>query len=61
MSGFQDLTVAAKYNLLDTGFTNRGSLRAIVVASAGTPASDYTPDFLPLSIGMRQPRVCRDA
>ena len=49
--GFQDLTVALKYNLLETDFTSRGSLRTIVVASAGTPVGDYTPDFLPLSIG----------
>jgi hypothetical protein len=51
MSGLQDLTLAAKFSLLDTAFTGSGSLRAIVVASAGTPVSDYTPDFLPLSIG----------
>jgi hypothetical protein len=52
LKGFQDLTVAAKYNILETAFTGSGSLRAIVVASAGTPVSDYTPDFLPLSIGL---------
>jgi hypothetical protein len=57
MDGVQDLTVAAKYNLLQTGFTKHGSLRAIVVASAGTPASDYTPDFLPLSIGLASSRA----
>jgi len=51
MKGLQDLTVAVKYKALDTPFTSRGSLRAIAVASAGLPASDYTPDFLPLSIG----------
>ena len=52
MNGFQDLTVAAKYNLLETAFTSHGSLRTIVVATLGTPLSDYTPDFLPLSIGL---------
>jgi outer membrane putative beta-barrel porin/alpha-amylase len=51
MKGFQDITVAAKYNLLDTPLTSHGSLRAIVVGSFGAPLSDYTPDFLPLSIG----------
>jgi hypothetical protein len=40
MRGLQDLTLAAKYRLLSTPFTDRG-----------TPASNYTPDFLPLSIG----------
>jgi hypothetical protein len=57
MDGFQDLTVAAKYNLLTTPFTSAGSFKAIVVASAGTPASDYTPDFLPLSIGLASRRA----
>lgn len=51
MSGFQDVTLAAKYAVLDTAFTGAGSLKAIAVASAGLPVSDYTPDFLPLSIG----------
>ena len=57
MSGVQDLTVAAKYDLLTTPFTARGSLRAFVVGSAGTPVSDYTADYLPLSIGSASPRV----
>jgi len=51
MNGWQDLTVAAKYNLLETAFTSRGTLRAIVGAAAATPVGDYTPDFLPLSLG----------
>jgi hypothetical protein len=55
-SGFQDVTVALKYDLLDTPFTSAGSLRTIVVAAAGTPASDYTPDFYPLSIGSASSR-----
>jgi hypothetical protein len=49
--GFQDLTVAVKYNLLDTPFTKLGNLRTIVVASASTPLTDYVPDLLPLTIG----------
>ena len=55
-NGFQDLGVALKFRLLETPFTSAGSLRAIVVASVGTPASDYTPDFLPLSIGLGSSR-----
>ncbi len=51
MSGFQDLTLAAKFNVLETAFTKRGALRTILVASTGTPMSAYTPDFQPLSIG----------
>ncbi|HET7293133.1 MAG TPA: transporter [Vicinamibacteria bacterium] len=51
MSGFQDLTLAAKYSLLETDFTRRGALKAILVAAASVPLGDYTPDFYPLSIG----------
>jgi len=52
MSGVQDATLAVKYQMLDTPFTGAGSMRAIAVASASTPASDYVPDFLPMSIGL---------
>jgi hypothetical protein len=51
MRGFQDLTLAAKYRLLATPFTDRGTLSAFVGGAAGVPITDYTPDFLPLSIG----------
>jgi hypothetical protein len=52
LRGVQDLTFAAKYRLLSTAFTERGRLNAVVGAAVGIPASDYTPDFLPLSIGL---------
>ena len=52
MDGLQDITLAAKYQLLATPFTDRGTLRAMVVGAAGIPASNYTPDFQPLSIGL---------
>ncbi len=52
MAGLQDFVLAAKYQLLTTPFTNRGTLRAIVAGAACLPASNYTPDFLPLSIGL---------
>jgi len=52
MAGVQDFVLAAKYQLLTTPFTNRGTLRAIVAGAACLPASNYTPDFLPLSIGL---------
>ena len=52
LRGVQDLSVAAKYQLLTTPFTKLGTLSALVVGAAGIPASDYTPDFLPLSIGL---------
>jgi hypothetical protein len=56
MSGFQDLSVTAKYALLDTSLTGAGSLRFVAAATAGAPVSDYTPDFLPLSIGSASKR-----
>jgi hypothetical protein len=51
MRGVQDLTFGAKYLLLTTPFTEHGRVNAIVVAAAGIPVGDYTPDFQPLSIG----------
>ncbi len=56
MSGVQDLTLAAKYKLLETPLTSAGTLRAFAVASTGQPLSDYQPDFLPLSIGSHSRR-----
>ena len=57
MQGFQDITLAAKYSLLEGGAGTLGSLRAIAVASAGLPLTDYTPDFAPMSIGSGSKRV----
>jgi hypothetical protein len=57
MHGPQDLTVAVKWNALATGLTSLGTLRAFVVASAGLPLTDYTPDFLPMSIGLASRRA----
>jgi hypothetical protein len=57
MHGLQDITLAAKYQVLSTPLTERGTLRAMVVGVAGTPASHYTPDLLPLSIGLASPRL----
>src|SRR5438876_11250612 len=56
MHGVQDFTLATKYRVLTTPFTERGTLRAMVVAAAGIPASNYVPDFLPLSIGLASRR-----
>ena len=56
MRGFQDLTVAAKYRVLATPFTSRGTLSAFVGGAVGVPLTDYTPDFQPLSIGSASQR-----
>jgi hypothetical protein len=57
MSGVQDLTFAVKWNALAAPLTSHGMLRAFAVASAGTPVDDYTPDFLPMSIGLHSRRA----
>jgi hypothetical protein len=57
MQGVQDITVAGKYSFLEKPSTRLGSLRAIAVASAGIPLTDYSPDFQPLSIGLASRRV----
>jgi hypothetical protein len=51
MEGIQDITVALKYNLF-THKTEKFNLRFFGVASFSTPLTDYTPDFLPLSLGL---------
>jgi hypothetical protein len=56
-SGVQDVTLALKYRLLTTGFTGHGNLSAILVGAIGVPASNYSPDFLPLSIGLASRRA----
>jgi len=52
MQGRQDLTVAVKYRAVQTKFANGVTARVLAVGGVGAPTSNYTPDFLPLSIGM---------
>ena len=58
LNGIQDLTVAAKYRLLAFG-GDRGQepLRVFAVASFGVPLTDYSPDLLPMSIGLASRRL----
>lgn len=56
-SGFQDITLAGKYSLFNRPATKYGLLRGIGVLSGGLPLTNYTPDFLPLSIGTASKRV----
>ena len=57
MKGRQDLTVMAKYRVLNPLIGGRARLKVLAVAGAGIPTSDYTPDFLPMSIGMQSKSV----
>lgn len=57
MEDFQDLTLAAKISLLDTAFENMGAMRIMAVLCGSTPLSNYTPDFMPLSVGTASDRI----
>ncbi|MEO8560920.1 MAG: hypothetical protein ABI601_02520 [bacterium] len=52
LSGRQDLTLMAKYRVMNPLIAGRARLKVLAVAAAGAPTSDYTPDFLPMSIGL---------
>jgi hypothetical protein len=57
INGFQDLTLAAKWSVIEKPMTSYGTLRTIVVVAAGIPMTDYNPELLPLSIGLGSTRV----
>ena len=57
IEGFQDLTLAAKWSVLEKPMTSHGTLRTIVVVAAGIPMTNYNPELLPLSIGLGSARV----
>jgi hypothetical protein len=57
MNGVQDLSLAAKYTLVDREKTPVGALRLLGVFGVAFPLTDYTPDFQPLSIGHGSTRV----
>jgi hypothetical protein len=56
MEGIQDLTLGVKYNFFRKDF-EKSSFRTFGVLGFSTPLSDYTPDFLPLSIGMASTNI----
>lgn len=51
LEGIQDLSIALKYRVLTATSSRHGSVSAFVAGMAAVPMSDYTPDFMPLSIG----------
>jgi hypothetical protein len=57
MEGRQDLTLMAKYRVANPLIAGRARLKLLAVAGVGVPTSDYTPDFLPMSIGMQSKRL----
>lgn len=56
MRGVQDVQVAARYTVLSAPAAG-GRVSAAVGAAVGVPAGGYTPDFLPLSIGLGSRRL----
>jgi hypothetical protein len=56
MKGFQDLSLFAKWKPI-TVKLGKGKLGLYGVAGISTLLSDYTPDFLPLSIGLGSTNV----
>lgn len=57
MSGRQDFTLMAKYRLLNPLIGGRARLKVLAVGAAAAPTSNYTPDFLPMSIGLHSKRL----
>lgn len=56
MSGIQDLSIAGKYKLIETA-AGPGKFYVFGVASFSTPLSNYSPDFLPISLGLHTTNV----
>lgn len=56
-SGFQDLSLAAKYKLVSLPVGHFGALRALAVLSGSIPMTNYTPDLQPLSLGNHGKRI----
>ena len=56
LEGIQDLTLAIKYALVEKEISS-GTFTAFGILSGSTPLTNYTPDYLPLSIGMASTTV----
>ena len=54
--GFQDLTLAAKYRLASLPVGNLATAHVFIVPFWSVPLTNYTPDFMPLSIGTHSDR-----
>jgi hypothetical protein len=52
MSGRQDFTLLAKYRVANPLIAGRARLKLLAVGGVTAPTSDYTPDVLPMSIGL---------
>ncbi len=57
MQGLQDLSLTLKYQLKEFRPDSLTRLKLFVVGFGSTPVSNYTPDYLPLSIGLASKQV----
>lgn len=56
MEGLQDVTLGVKYNFF-TNKTEKSTLKFFGALAYSMPVTDYTPDYLPLSIGTATKRL----
>ena len=52
MQGLQDISLTLKYRLKEFRPDSLTRIKIFGIAFVSTPVSDYTPDYLPLSIGL---------
>jgi len=57
LEGLQDFTLGLKYRLLHRGEEKVRPFTLFAVGIVSTPITDYTPDYLPLSIGLASTNV----
>lgn len=55
--GFQDLTLAVKYEMIRWRFKEFGTVRFFPVVSGSIPMGSYEPDFQPMSIGLHSKTI----
>jgi hypothetical protein len=55
--GFQDLTLAVKYELIRWPLKEFGTIRFFPVVSGSIPVTNYEPDFQPMSIGLHSKSI----
>lgn len=56
-TGFQDLTLAVKYELIRRPLWKLGTVRFLPVVSGSIPVTGYEPDFQPMSIGLHSKTI----
>ncbi|MCB0636235.1 MAG: transporter [Lewinella sp.] len=56
VSGWQDLTLALKYQWLKRQ-TDRGELAGLATVGFSTPATNYLPDYMPYALGLGAPEL----